>query len=86
MVSQIRRSAASIPANISEGYARRSPADYSRFLNIAQGSVNELQTHLILAQRVHLCSSDDIKPILSLLNEESRMLLAVIKKLQSKTN
>jgi four helix bundle protein len=41
MVQQIRRSAVSIPANIAEGYGRRLTAEYIRFLNIAQGSINE---------------------------------------------
>lgn len=61
MVQQVRRSAASIPSNIAEGYGRRSSGDYARFLNIAQGSINELQTHLILCQRVGLGEKDDIK-------------------------
>ena len=61
MVQQIRRSAASIPANIAEGYGRRSTAEYIRFLNIAQGSLNELETHIILSQRVGLCSQTDIE-------------------------
>ena len=47
MVQQVRKSSASIPANIAEGYGQRSSGDYARFLNIAQGSVNEVQTHLI---------------------------------------
>ena len=64
MVSQIRRSASSIPANIAEGYARRSKGDYARFLNIAQGSVNELETHLILSQKVLLCTEQEIQPII----------------------
>ncbi|MCC5654400.1 four helix bundle protein [Nostoc sp. XA013] len=82
MVQQIRRSAASIPANIAEGYGRRSTAEYIRFLNIAQGSLNELETHIILSQRVGLCSPTDIESIILLLREESRMIIALIKKLQ----
>ncbi|MHC5862723.1 four helix bundle protein [Nostoc sp.] len=82
MVQQIRRSAASIPANIAEGYGRRSTAEYIRFLNIAQGSLNELETHIILSQRVGLCSQTDIESIILLLREESRMIIALIKKLQ----
>ncbi|VXD25904.1 conserved hypothetical protein [Planktothrix serta PCC 8927] len=56
MTQQIRRSAVSIPANIAEGYGRRYTGEYIRFLNIAQGSVNELETHLILSARVGLCT------------------------------
>lgn len=82
MVQQIRRSAVSIPANIAEGYGRRSTAEYLRFLNIAQGSVNELQTHLILAQKVELCEQNSIEPILNLLNEESKMIISLTHKLQ----
>ena len=66
MVQQIRKASVSIPANIAEGYGRRSPGDYARFLNIFQGSINELQTHLILCQRVGLCEEADIKSIISL--------------------
>ena len=47
MVQQIRRSAASIPANIAEGDGRRYTGEYIRFFNITQGSINELETHLI---------------------------------------
>ncbi|MBU7586655.1 MAG: four helix bundle protein [Nostoc sp. TH1S01] len=82
MVQQIRRASASIPANIAEGYGRRSTAEYIRFLNIAQGSINELETHIILSQRVGLCSQTNIEPIISLLREENRMIIALIKKLQ----
>ena len=81
MVQQIRRSAASVPANIAEGYGRRSTAEYIRFLNIAQGSLNELETHIILSQRVGICSQTDIEPIIPSLKEESRMIIALIKKL-----
>ncbi|MCX5984598.1 MULTISPECIES: four helix bundle protein [Nostocales] len=54
-----------------------------RFLNILQGSVNELETHLILSKRVGLCSEKDIEMILNLLKEESRMIISLIKKLEN---
>jgi four helix bundle protein len=83
MVQQIRRSASSIPANIAEGYGRRYTREYLRFLNIAQGSINELETHLILSVRVGLCERNQIEIIISLLKEESRMVISLIKKLEN---
>jgi len=82
MTSQIRRSAVSIPANIAEGNGRRTTGDYIRFLNIAQGSVNELETHLIISCRVNICEKREIEPIIELLREESKMLISLIQKLQ----
>ncbi|NEP47652.1 MAG: four helix bundle protein [Moorea sp. SIO3C2] len=83
MVQQIRRAAASIPANIAEGYGRRSTPEYIRFLNIAQGSINELETHIILSERVGLSNQKELELISSLLREESRMIIALIKKLET---
>jgi four helix bundle protein len=82
MVQQIRRSAVSIPANKAEGYGRRSTPEYIRFLNIAKGSANELETHIILSHRVGLSEQKDIELIISLLQEESRMIIALIRKLE----
>lgn len=82
MVQQTRRSSVSIPANIAEGYGRRTTGDYIRFLNISQGSINELETHLILSQRVGLSTKKDTASIISLVREESRMIIPLIKKLQ----
>ncbi|HBO44588.1 MAG TPA: four helix bundle protein, partial [Planctomycetaceae bacterium] len=50
--SQIERAAVSIPANIAEGHAIGSTKDFARYLGIAQGSLAELETHLMLAQRM----------------------------------
>lgn len=83
MVQQIRRSAVSIPANIAEAYGRRYTTEYVRFINIAQGSINELETHLILSQRVGITNKKDIELIIYWLHEESRMINALIKKLKS---
>ncbi|PTM03671.1 MAG: four helix bundle protein [Bacteroidetes bacterium] len=50
--SQMQRSAVSVPSNIAEGAGRSTKADFAKFLDITQGSLNELETQLILAQRL----------------------------------
>jgi four helix bundle protein len=84
MVSQIRRSAASIPANIAEGYGREYRAEYIQFLRTAQGSLKELETHLILSVRVKLTTNQEIDPILLKCEALGRMLRSLIRSLQSK--
>lgn len=83
MTSQIRRASVSIPANISEGYGRNSKGDYIRFLNIAKGSVNELETHLLLSEKLKLCHLRDVESTIYLLQEERKMIISLIKKLSS---
>ena len=57
LTSQIRRSASSIPANIAEGNGRENTGSYIHSLRIAQGSLKELETHLLLACRLGLVES-----------------------------
>ena len=85
MTSQIRRSAVSIPANIAEGYGREYRAEYIQFLRIAQGSLKELETHLLLCERVKLATSQVIKPLLNRCESLGKMIRSLIRSLQNKT-
>lgn len=82
LTSQIRRSAASVPANIAEGYGRDNPGDYVRMLRIAQGSLKELETHLLLATRVGITADAATSPLLDTADHVGRMLRALIRSLQ----
>jgi four helix bundle protein len=83
MTSQMQRAAASVPANIAEGYQRGSRKDYARFVSIARGSLAETETFLLLASRVGHLSSDAIKPPLELADELSRMLTRLKQRLDA---
>lgn len=82
LISQSRRAAASVAANIAEGYGRSTKQAYINFLRIAQGSLKELETHLILANRVGIAPSESIDPLLNETDRLGRMLRSLIAKLQ----
>jgi four helix bundle protein len=79
LTSQIRRAAVSVAANIAEGYGRENTGSYLQFLRIAQGSCKELETHLILAERV---LGADGKSVLEQTETVGKMLRGLIKSLQ----
>jgi four helix bundle protein len=56
MTAQIRRAAVSIPANVAEGHGRESTGTFIQSLRVAQGSLKELETHLLIAERVGIAS------------------------------
>lgn len=80
MTSQIRRASVSI----AEGYGRKNRGEYIHFLYIAQGSLKELETHLLISQRVELASSESINPILNQCELVGRILLSLIRALENK--
>jgi four helix bundle protein len=73
LVQQMRRAAVSIPANIAEGFRRRGPADKVRFLNMAEGSIEECRYYLILAKDLGYGETADLN---TTLEEVSRMINA----------
>ncbi len=77
ITSQIRRAAASIPANIAEGNGRMHIKEYLNHLSIANGSLAEVETHLLLSREVELLSESDLQECLALANEIGRMLTAL---------
>jgi four helix bundle protein len=79
LAHQMRRAAVSIPANIAEGCAKRSPGEKSRFLNIAEGSLEQCRYYLILAQDLRYGETESLMNTLEevgrLLNEYARAIL-----------
>ena len=84
MTSQIRRSAASIAANIAEGHGRESTGAFIQFLRVAQGSLKELETHLILSEQVGLLTTDELSSLLHKAEDIGKMLRAMVRSLQQK--
>lgn len=73
LTSQIRRLAVSIPSNIAEGAGRNSTKEFMHFMGIANGSAYELQTQLIISNRLNLISEETLKILLSDLDEIQKM-------------
>lgn len=83
LISQMQRCAVSIPSNIAEGYGRSSTGDYIRFLQIAMGSVYELQTQLEIARNLEYIPKEILHENYEASREIERMLSSLIKKLKS---
>ncbi|MGH9356498.1 MAG: four helix bundle protein [Terriglobia bacterium] len=83
LASQIRRAAVSIPANIAEGHGREHLGDYLRHLSVANGSLMELETHLLIANRLDFIAMDRLQTALTLACEVGRMLTGLTKSLKA---
>lgn len=84
LASQVPRAAVSIPANIAEGHGREHLGDYLHHLSVSNGSLMELETHLLIANRLSYIEMNDLTPILSLTREVGRMLAGLISKLKAR--
>jgi len=81
LTSQLQRSSVSIPSNIAEGQGRNSPNEFRHFLGIAMGSLAELETQIILAQRLNYITEQQSGKALQLADEIGKMLKGLLKSL-----
>ena len=79
LCSQFQRAAVSIPANIAEGYRKLSKADKLRFLNVAQGSLEECRYYILLSKDLNYISEDNNKELTTSIEDVSRLLNAYSK-------
>jgi four helix bundle protein len=81
LTSQVRRAAVSVPSNIAEGQARLTPGEFRHFLGIARGSLAELDTQLIIAEKLGYLT--ETGPVFEQLAEVGRMLSGLISSLKT---
>jgi four helix bundle protein len=84
LTSQLKRSAVSIPSNIAEGHGREGLGEYIHFLGIAQGSLRETETHLLIAGRLGFADRNNLNQALNLSEEVSKMLGSLLRSLRAK--
>lgn len=81
LTNQARRASVSIAANIAEGYGRDNRRSYAHFCRIAQGSLKELETHLLLSGRLALTSQEDLKTSLEKCESVGKLLRLLVSRL-----
>jgi len=84
LTSQLRRAAVSIASNIVEGCARTSLADYIRFLDMAFGSVREVEYQLTIAHRLEYLPLQDAEKLIAIADETAKVLAGLIRSLRDK--
>lgn len=86
LASQVQRAAVSVPANIAEGHGREHLGEYLHHLSIANGSLMELETHLLLLHRLSYLPINEVEPALALSDEIGKMLAGLTRSLKRTTN
>ena len=84
LTNQLRRAVVSVPSNIAEGQARKSSAEFRQFLSIARGSLAEVETQLIIANRLNYLAQEKLQPIMLLHQEVSKMIPALMRKIDKR--
>jgi len=81
--SQITRAAVSVPSNIAEGCSRHSEVEFKQFLEIAIGSLFEVETQLIIAQELKFIEEKQLETIFTLIQKEAKMINSLINKIKN---
>ena len=84
LADQIRRAVVSVPSNIAEGQARKTPGDFRRFLHIALGSLAEVDTQLVLAQEFGYLGKDEVDGLFGQIQMLRKKLYALINSLPTR--
>ena len=84
LVAQLRRAAVSIPSALAEGHARASTREFSHYVSIARGSLAEVETQLLISQRLGFLPADTVDVLLSQCDEQSRVLRGLKKSLDNR--
>jgi len=83
LTSQVRRAVASVAANIAEGQGRHSKREFHNFLSIAHGSLREVETHLLIAERLSFASPGDVDRAMGTASEVGRLIQGLMKSLNA---
>lgn len=83
LCSQMRRSSISIPSNIAEGFGRQATGEYRHHLSYSRGSALELETQIIIAEKLGYLNSNKSTPILNEIEQISKMLAVLIAKIKT---
>jgi four helix bundle protein len=79
LISQLRRSAASVPANLAEGCGRGSELDFARFVQMAMGSASEVEYHILLSKDLGYLPTDDFAKLSTSVQEVKRVLTSLLR-------
>ena len=83
LTSQLKRASVSIPSNIAEGFGRQTDKSFNHFLNISRGSLNEIETQIIIAKELGFIQDENLyNDLLFIIEEESKMINAFAKNLK----
>lgn len=86
LTAQVRRAVVSVPSNIAEGQGRRSRNEFIHFLSVAHGSLREVETQLLIAQRLRYVNAPETDDALALSDEVGRLLSGLTRSLEREMN